>query len=96
MYYGSGDDWMFKAACGDLDPNFFFPDNDEEIEAAKEFCRTCVVQFDCLEYALQHQEKYGVWGGHTAEERRRVNKNRRQQTRREQDRDRVRNAMIRS
>lgn len=39
---------------------------------AKEVCRGCVVRQDCLEYALAHGEKFGIWGGMSERERRRV------------------------
>ncbi|MCK0092041.1 WhiB family transcriptional regulator [Rhodococcus sp. F64268] len=64
------------AACRDVDGAIFFhPDNErgepreERIEAAKRICRSCPVSMQCLRYALESGERYGVWGGMTEEER---------------------------
>ncbi len=35
-------------------------------------CRGCVVREDCLEYALANGEKFGIWGGLSERERRRI------------------------
>ena len=32
----------------------------------------CVVREDCLEYALANGEKFGIWGGMSERERRRI------------------------
>ena len=39
-------------------------------------CRGCVVREDCLEYALQNGEKFGIWGGMSERERRRIRRQR--------------------
>jgi hypothetical protein len=39
---------------------------------AKRICATCPVTAECLDYALRHGEKYGVWGGLTPRARRRL------------------------
>jgi WhiB family redox-sensing transcriptional regulator len=69
--------WRNKAACHGLDPHTFYPETDEEAEAAKQVCSVCPVQMACLEYALQRREKEGVWGGCTERERRRIIRQRR-------------------
>ena len=38
--------------------------------------RGCVVREDCLEYALQNGEKFGIWGGMSERERRRIRRQR--------------------
>jgi len=43
---------------------------------AKEVCRGCVVREDCLEYALANGEKFGIWGGMSERERRRIRRQR--------------------
>jgi WhiB family redox-sensing transcriptional regulator len=62
-----------------LAPEVFYPDPEDDTEAdiAKEVCSRCIVQAMCLEYALTHREKEGVWGGATERERRRIIRQRR-------------------
>ncbi|MDP8957852.1 MAG: WhiB family transcriptional regulator [Actinomycetota bacterium] len=64
--------WVFRAACRGMDPTMFFPGADEEGEEALAVCRACSVQEECLEYALQARERYGIWGGATERQRRRM------------------------
>lgn len=71
------DVWDRDAACRGLDPSIFYPVSDEEAVQAKAVCHTCVVQVDCLEYALGERERDGVWGGATERERRRIIRRRR-------------------
>ena len=68
--------WMVKAACRDEDPALFY-DHDHETPTgretrtrqAKAICHVCPVTTQCLKTALNNQEAYGIWGGHTASER---------------------------
>ena len=69
--------WLDLGACRGLDPGIFYPDTDDEAVEAKEICAGCGVQATCLEYALSHREKEGVWGGATERERRRIIRQRR-------------------
>lgn len=69
--------WRTKAACHGLDPQIFYPETDDEAEAAKEVCDLCPVRGACLEYALARREKEGLWGGCTERERRRIIRQRR-------------------
>ena len=69
--------WRQRGACRGLDPAVFYPETDEEAEEAKDVCHGCHVRVACLEYALQHREKQGVWGGCTERERRRIVRQRR-------------------
>lgn len=69
--------WRTKAACHGLDPQTFYPETDEEADAAKDVCAVCPVQGACLEFALARREKEGVWGGFTERERRRIIRQRR-------------------
>ena len=39
---------------------------------AKRVCRSCDVRAECLEYALEHDERFGIWGGMSERERRRL------------------------
>ncbi|MEO6158661.1 MAG: WhiB family transcriptional regulator, partial [Ilumatobacteraceae bacterium] len=58
-------------ACAAEDPELWFPPNRRSPNAitAKKACRACPVQGACLEYALDNDERYGIWGGLDEEER---------------------------
>jgi len=64
--------WQENANCLGVDPDLFFPERGASTREAKEVCRGCVVREDCLEYALVHGEKFGIWGGMSERERRRI------------------------
>jgi WhiB family redox-sensing transcriptional regulator len=64
--------WQEQANCLGVDPDLFFPERGASTREAKAVCRSCEVQGDCLEYALAHGEKFGIWGGLSERERRRV------------------------
>lgn len=68
--------WQDRAACQGVDPDLFFPERGESTEEAKEVCRGCTVRSECLELALQNGEKFGIWGGLSERERRRVRRQR--------------------
>ncbi|HEV2768346.1 MAG TPA: WhiB family transcriptional regulator [Acidimicrobiales bacterium] len=81
------DEWRNDASCRSTDPDLFFPvgttgDAVSQIEAAKAVCRTCPVQFQCLEFALDTNQDAGVWGAASEEERRALRKQRLQAQRR--------------
>lgn len=67
--------WMKDALCAQTDPEIFFPDSDSRDDAradAKKVCESCDVRSDCLIYALTHGERFGIWGGLTPAERRKI------------------------
>ena len=64
------------ANCLGVDPDLFFPERGASTREAKEVCRGCVVREDCLEYALANGEKFGIWGGLSERERRRLRRQR--------------------
>ncbi|MDE0118231.1 MAG: WhiB family transcriptional regulator [bacterium] len=72
---GADDDgraWQALANCLGVDPDLFFPERGASTREAKEVCRACVVRDECLEYAIVNGEKFGIWGGMSERERRRV------------------------
>ena len=71
-----------EANCLGVDPDLFFPERGASTREAKEVCRGCVVRMDCLEYALDNGEKFGIWGGLSERERRRLRRQRSQANRR--------------
>ncbi|MDQ6839687.1 MAG: WhiB family transcriptional regulator [Actinomycetota bacterium] len=68
--------WQRQANCMGVDPDLFFPERGASTREAKEVCRGCVVREDCLEYALANGEKFGIWGGLSERERRRIRRQR--------------------
>ncbi|WP_420445811.1 WhiB family transcriptional regulator [Candidatus Poriferisodalis sp.] len=68
--------WWDQANCLGVDPDLFFPERGASTREAKAVCRGCIVSDDCLEYALQNSEKFGIWGGMSERERRRVRRQR--------------------
>jgi WhiB family redox-sensing transcriptional regulator len=64
--------WQSRANCMGVDPDLFFPERGASTKEAKEVCRGCVVKDECLEFALRNSEKFGIWGGMSERERRRV------------------------
>ena len=70
--------WRKLAACQGIDPEVFYPASDEDDAwEAKAICDECPVRQACLEHALAHREREGVWGGTTERERRRIVRQRR-------------------
>ncbi len=68
--------WQERANCLGVDPDLFFPERGASTREAKAVCRGCEVRGECLEYALDHGEKFGIWGGLSERERRRVRRQR--------------------
>ena len=73
---GDGRRWQERANCLGVDPDLFFPERGASTREAKGVCRGCEVRGECLEYALDHGEKFGIWGGLSERERRRVRRQR--------------------
>lgn len=68
--------WQRKANCMGVDPDLFFPERGSSTREAKEVCRGCVVREECLEYAVTYGEKFGIWGGLSERERRKIRRRR--------------------
>jgi WhiB family redox-sensing transcriptional regulator len=70
--------WHLQAACrGEFGSAFYPPAHAEGREeklhrerAAKAVCAGCPVQVECLDHAVTHDERHGIWGGLTDAERR--------------------------
>ena len=71
-------DWQARAACSEVevDPEIFFPERGGSSKAARAVCERCDVREKCLEYALNNKEQFGIWGGTSERERRRLRKER--------------------
>ncbi len=68
--------WWKFANCLGVEPNLFYPERGASTREAKEVCRGCAVRDECLEYAINNGEKFGIWGGLSERERRRVRRQR--------------------
>ncbi len=64
--------WVVFSACRDKDADLFFPETATQERRALAICATCPVQTECLEYALEADVRYGVWGGMSEKQRRRL------------------------
>jgi len=65
-------EWQENALCAQTDPEAFFPEKGGSTREAKRICVGCDVRTQCLEYALAHDERFGIWGGLSERERRRL------------------------
>ncbi len=68
--------WYEYALCAQADPEAFYPKKSGSVREAKRVCRSCEVTDQCLEYAMENNERYGVWGGMSVRERRKLEKKR--------------------
>jgi WhiB family transcriptional regulator, redox-sensing transcriptional regulator len=66
--------WQERALCAQTDPEAFFPEKGGSTREAKKVCLSCEVRTECLEYALEHDERFGIWGGMSERERRKLKK----------------------
>lgn len=64
--------WQERALCAQTDPEAFFPEKGGSTREAKRICQGCEVKPECLEYALHNDERFGIWGGLSERERRRL------------------------
>jgi WhiB family transcriptional regulator, redox-sensing transcriptional regulator len=64
--------WVERALCAQTDPEVFFPEKGGGTRDAKRTCLACEVRPECLDYALRKRERYGVWGGLSDRERRKL------------------------
>lgn len=67
-------DWQQDALCTQTDPEIFFPEKGGSTRDAKKVCAACDVRSQCLEAALENDERHGIWGGLSERERRRAHR----------------------
>lgn len=68
-------EWTKRALCAEVDPEIFFPQAGDKTAYVKKICKACSVRVECLKYSLQNNERFGVWGGLTERDRRKVRPN---------------------
>lgn len=66
--------WQADSLCAQTDPEAFFPEKGGSTRDAKRICASCEVRAECLEYALENDERFGIWGGLSERERRKLRK----------------------
>jgi WhiB family transcriptional regulator, redox-sensing transcriptional regulator len=67
--------WWELAECRSADPELFFPMTGTrawrgDVTRAKAMCSRCPIRKQCLDYAIESHQAFGVWGGASEEERR--------------------------
>ena len=67
-------EWHDRALCAQTDPEAFFPEKGGSTREAKKICTGCDVRAECLSYALSNDERFGIWGGLSERERRKLKK----------------------
>ena len=65
-------EWQDEALCAQTDPEAFYPEKGGSTVQAKRVCLACPVRSQCLSYALKHDERFGIWGGLSERERRKL------------------------
>jgi len=68
--------WQDLANCRGANPDLFFPERGASTRTAKGICRECSVRAECLEFAIVSSEKFGIWGGLSERERRKIRRER--------------------
>jgi len=64
--------WMAKGLCAQVDPDLWFPEKGGSAREAKRICQTCEVRAECLAFALREHERFGIYGGLSERERRKL------------------------
>jgi hypothetical protein len=67
--------WTQAAVCASVDPELWFPEKGNSAARAKKICATCPVREPCLQYALDNDDRFGVFGGTTERDRRKIRGN---------------------
>jgi WhiB family redox-sensing transcriptional regulator len=72
LFGDQDEDWRDQAICAQIDPDLFFPEKGGSSREAKKICLSCTVREECLAFALENEERFGVFGGLSERERRRM------------------------
>lgn len=75
--FSNTEEWSMRGSCRETGPDdeTWFPEAGGRATDAKRICQRCPVRRECLEYALKHGERYGVWGGLSVRERQDLRRN---------------------
>ncbi len=69
-------EWIDRGSCVGVETELFFPERGASTKESKGVCQGCAVRNQCLELALDKGEKFGIWGGLSERERRRIRRQR--------------------
>ena len=69
-------DWHEKARCAEVDPELFFPEKGGSTREAKKVCMSCEARTECLDWAIDSDEQFGILGGKSERERRAIGRER--------------------
>jgi WhiB family transcriptional regulator, redox-sensing transcriptional regulator len=72
-------DWRDFALCREFDPDLWFVEKGGDARPAKRICGKCPSRPDCLEYALETDQRFGIYGGKSDGERRKLKRQRQEQ-----------------
>ncbi len=61
--------WQAFGLCAQTDPELFSPGKGDSTKDAKAICARCEVRLQCLDYALENDERFGIWGGLSSKQR---------------------------
>lgn len=61
-----------ELACAGEDPELFYPGPGGDPQPAVRVCSPCTVRAECLAWALKTDQRFGIWGGTTAGDRKRL------------------------
>lgn len=71
MSYDS-EEWRDEALCAQTDPDLFVIDKGDSSAQARKVCAECPVADFCLQWALDNNEQYGIYGGMSRKQRLRL------------------------
>lgn len=67
--------WIEEATCREIGGDLWYPEKGESVAVSRRVCEDCPVRVQCARYAVEHEERNGVWGGfpvHTLKQRARL------------------------
>lgn len=74
---GTSLEWQEQARCKGRNSAVFYPQRGVPTASARALCKECPVKAECLSYALENDERFGIWGGLSERERRKLQRERR-------------------
>ena len=74
---GRDDTWQTRGECNGAPQEIFFTERGETKKRALSYCNVCPVRQECLDYALDNDERFGIWGGKSERQRRAIRAQRR-------------------
>lgn len=76
----TGQEWRGSALCAQVGPEAFFVEKGGDTRIARQLCAACEVTDECLRYALDTREEFGIWGGTSPRQRKKMRRTERHRT----------------